>query len=74
MKPKKSTLLPIVLALYLALMAYIGYPSYKSGEFSPLYYFGSIAATLAIIIILHFVLKRRERLKEEREREMRNNS
>lgn len=70
MKIKKSTLLPIVLLAYLAVMSYIGYPDYAAGRSSALYYFGIIGATLLVIILLHFSLKRRERLRSERERDM----
>ena len=41
-KLKRSTVIPVVLALYLAVMAYIGYPEYASGNMSALYYFGVI--------------------------------
>ena len=70
MKPKKSTLLPLVLLVYLAVMSYIGYPAYASGDYSPLYYFGVISATLIVILLLHLSLKRRERLRREREEDM----
>lgn len=48
-------------------MAYIGWPGYAAGNISALYYFGIIAATLAVIIVLHFSLKKRERMRAERE-------
>lgn len=70
MKVKKSTWLPIVLLVYLAVMSYIGYPDYVSGKSTPLYYFGIIGVTLLVIILLHFSLKRRERLRNEREEDM----
>lgn len=47
-------------------MSYIGWPNYASGETSALYYFGTIGVTLAIIILLHFNLKRRETLRARR--------
>lgn len=67
MKIKKSTWLPAVLLVYLAVMSVIGYSDFASGKFTPLYYFGVIGATLVVIILLHFSLKRRERLRRERE-------
>ncbi len=67
MKLKRSTVLPLALAVYLAVMAYIGYPEYASGKVSALYYFGIIAITIVILILLHFNLKRRERYRRERE-------
>ena len=66
MKIKRSTLIPAILAVYLAVMAWIGYPEYAAGHTSALYYFGIIATTIVILILLHFSLKRRERLRRER--------
>lgn len=66
-KLKRSTLLPILLLIYLAVMACIGWPEYAAGRSSALYYWGIIAATLAVIVLLHFNLKRRERLRAQRE-------
>lgn len=65
-KLKRSTVIPVVLAIYLAVMAYIGYPEYASGKMSAVYYFGVIAVTVVILVLLHFNLKRRERLRRER--------
>lgn len=56
----------MVLAIYLAVMAAIGYPAYLDGRTSALQYFGVIGLTILIIILLHFNLKRRERLRRER--------
>lgn len=72
MKLRKSTLLPLLLLVYLGVMSYIGYPGYASGDYSPLYYFGVIAATLIVILLLHLSLKRRERLRHEREEDIKN--
>lgn len=65
-KIKRSTLIPLLLTVYLALMASIGHKEYAAGRMSALYYYGVIAATLAVIVLLHFSLKRRERLRAER--------
>lgn len=70
MKIKRSTLIPSILAVYLAVMAWIGYPEYAAGRTSALYYFGIIGITIVILIALHFNLKRRERLAKERERDI----
>lgn len=65
-KIKKSTLIPLLLLLYLAYMAYLGLPYLQTGRY--LYYFGIIAATLIIIVLLHYTLKYREKQKvKERE-------
>lgn len=68
-KLPKSTLIPLLLVIYLAVMSYIGWGAYKSGQFSPAYYFGTIAGTLLVIVLLHFSLKRREKLRREREQD-----
>ncbi len=70
MRLKRSTVIPIVLLIYLAVMSCIGYPDYAAGIYSPLYYFGIIGVTLIVIFLLHLSLKRRERLKREREEDM----
>lgn len=64
---KKSTLVPIVLLGYLGVMSYIGYPGYASGLHSAIFYFGVIGVTIFVIALLHIYLKKRERLRKERE-------
>lgn len=70
MKVKRSTLIPAILALYLLVMAYIGFDDYSAGRTSPLFYFGTIAITIVVLILLHFNLKHRERLRIERMRDL----
>ena len=60
-KIKRSTLVPILLFIYLIVMASIGWREYAIGKTSALYYFGIIGITVVCIILLHFSLKRRER-------------
>ena len=67
---KKSTIVPVLLLIYLAVMATIGWREYAIGKTSALYYFGIIGATLVCIVLLHFSLKRREKLREERENDL----
>jgi len=67
---KKHILIPSVLLVYLAVMSYIGYPSYASGAFSALYYFGVIGISLAIIVLLYFFIKKREQYRKERNDDM----
>lgn len=55
-------------------MSVIGWKGYQSGQNSALYYFGSIAVTLGIIYLLHLRLKKREKLRAEREQELKDNS
>lgn len=70
MKIKRSTFIPLILALYLIAIAYIGFPAYASGQTSAFQYFGTIALTIVILIVLHFNLKRRERIRHERIEDM----
>ncbi|MDE6240257.1 MAG: hypothetical protein K2M54_09785 [Muribaculaceae bacterium] len=78
MKIKRSTLIPVILLVYLAVMSTIGWKQYASGDMNATEYFGIIALTLAVIVALHFSLKRRERLRAERmadiERNQNNNN
>ncbi len=74
MKIKRSTLIPAILLVYLAVMSVIGYGGYSKGNMSALEYFGIIAVTLVVIILLHFNLKRRERLRRERMEDIARNS
>lgn len=72
MKFQRSTVLPIILLVYLAIMAVMGWDSMKRGETSPTTYWITIGVTIGLIIALHFVLKRRERLRHEREHDIKN--
>lgn len=64
MKLQRSTIIPILLLIYLGVMSYIGYPEFQQGNY--LYYFGVIGVTLILICVLHLFLKKQERLREER--------
>ncbi len=65
---KRSTIIPLALLAYLGVMSYIGLPKYYAGDYFG--YFGIIIGTLIVIVLLHFALKRRERLRQEREEDM----
>lgn len=69
-KIPRSTLIPSILLIYLAVMSYFGYLEYSAGKSSPLYFFGIIATTLVVIFLLHLSLRRKERLRREREEDM----
>ncbi len=58
-RPRRSTVIPLILLVYLAVMSYIGLPELRAGHY--LYYFGIIGATLTVIFLLHLSLKRREK-------------
>lgn len=63
MRPKKYIFLPLVLAVYAVVMAVIGYPNYKlSGNLNEFRII--IGICLALAVLLHFVLKRREKNRE----------
>lgn len=66
MKIKRSTIIPVILLIYLAVMSVIGWKQYAIGAMTAGEYFGIIALTLIIIVMLHFNLKKRERLRSER--------
>lgn len=66
-KFKKSTYLPALLALYLLVMAYIGLPILRRGDY--LYYFSVFGLSLLVIVLLHFSLKRKEKLRDMRQKE-----
>lgn len=63
---KRSTIIPVVLGLYLAVMASIGWGDYAAGRTSATFYWGVIAVTLVVLVLLHLNLKRRERYRRER--------
>ncbi len=67
---KKSTIIPLALLAYLGVMSYIGLPIFNEGRY--LYYFGVIGGSLLAIVLLHFSLKRKERLRREREEDIAN--
>ncbi len=69
MKIKRSTLVPLLLVVYLGVMVYLGWPDYKRGATSPALYFGGTAFTLAVIVLLHFNLKKRDALRRQRQAE-----
>ncbi len=56
---RKSVWLPAILLVYLAVMAVIGLPELRAGNY--LYYFSIIGITLIVIGLLHVFLKKRER-------------
>ena len=72
MKLTRSILIPAVLFVYLVVMAVLGYPEYVAGHTSASMYFGIIAITLVVLVLLHFSLRRKERLRKERERDIQN--
>ncbi len=64
-KIKRSVVFPIIMLVYLAVMAWIGRDRLERGEY--LYYFGIIGGSLLIILLLYFSLRRKEHLQQRRE-------
>lgn len=60
-RPPKYKVVPVLLMVYLSAMAFVGYSRYAAGQMSALQYFGIIAATVAVIILLFFSLRARYR-------------
>lgn len=66
-KFKRSTVIPLCLLIYLAAMAYVGRDNFFSGN--KLYYFVVLGISLAIIVLLHFALRKKEQLRQSHEEE-----
>lgn len=62
-KIRRSTLVPLLLLIYLAVMAWIGRGELLAGHY--LYYFGIIGATLLCIWLLRRFLLRREQMRQK---------
>lgn len=61
----RTTVLPLALLIYLAVLAWMARGRLASGQY--LYYFGVIGGSLVIIFLLWLVLRKRDRLRRERE-------
>lgn len=67
-KIKQSVIVPVCLAIYLGIMAYIGRDNFTSdNKFT---YYSVLAVSLVIIVILHFVLRKKEYLRQRRQEEL----
>ena len=67
-KPKRSTVIPLCLLVYLAVMAWMGRGRLLAGEY--LYYFGVLGGSLAIIALLYWSLRRKEALRRKHEEDL----
>lgn len=65
----KSIVIPAALLVYLGVMAYMTWPNYHSGKLTAWQYFGVIGITFVIAVALHFIIKKREQLRREREQD-----
>lgn len=62
-KPKKHVLLPSVLLLYIAVLAYISYPRYQeSGNWKE--YYIVLGITVLLAISLFFLLKQKQKIRD----------
>ena len=64
-KSKKYIYLPLALALYATAMAVIGYPKSKAMNESMQQFWITYAASIALSVVLHFILKRREKNRDK---------
>ncbi len=64
---KRYNIIPLLLVIYLAVMAYFGRGMLLSGNYWE--YFSIIVITLLIIIALRWAMKRREKIREERRKQ-----
>ncbi len=62
-KFKRHILLPGALLIYFAIMGVVAYPRYKaSGNWSE--YFGIMGVSLLLALLLFFVLKRKQKIRD----------
>ena len=66
MKLTRPVVIPLILLVYLAVMAFLGLDGLRTGQTSLFQYVATIVITLGIIVLLHFYLKKRERLRRQR--------
>ena len=59
---RRTIVVPLALLVYLAVLAWMGRGHLVSGHH--LYYFGVIGASLLIILVLFFVLRWRDRIRQ----------
>lgn len=64
-KSKKHIYLPLALALYATVMAVIGYPKSKAMNESMQQFWITYAASIVLSVVLHFILKRREKNRDK---------
>ena len=65
---KKSVFIPLVLLIYLLVMAYMGRDKFLAGSYVE--YFGILLVTLFCILLLFFTLRKQEEVRERKRREL----
>ncbi len=73
MKLQRNTYLPLILLIYLVVMACISYGGIERGEISLTMYILTILSSLCVIVALYYVIKRRDKLRREREDDIKKN-
>ena len=66
MKLTRPVVIPLILLVYLAVMAFLGLDGLRTGQTSLFQYVTTIVITLGIIVFAAFYLKKRERLRRQR--------
>ena len=62
-KTNQQFIVPVILLIYIAIMAYISYPRYKtSGNWSE--YFAVIGISVALVALLFLLLKRKQKIRD----------
>ncbi len=64
---RKSVFIPVLLLVYLAVMAFMGREKLFAGNYFE--YFGILVVTLVCILVLFFTLRKQEEVRERRRRE-----
>ena len=71
MKLKKSILLPAALLIYTLVLAYLGRDMIENG--SKIEYLATLGISLLIIVLLHIVLKKKEKTKDKNNKNIQQN-
>ncbi len=61
-KPRLSTIIPVLMLIYLIVMGYMGLDSLRAGRY--FYYFATIIIGLALIAILYYRLRKKEKARD----------
>ncbi len=71
MKLKKSILLPAALLIYTLVLAYLGRDMIENG--GKIEYLATLGISLLIIVLLHIVLKKKEKTKDKNNKNIQQN-
>ncbi len=65
MKLKRAIIMPVALLIYLAAIAIYAWPGRNPGSISYANYWAIIGVTLACIVALTYLLRKRDKIREE---------